>query len=94
VTNTQTIVDRPGKDMRGARSALLNLIRTTTASATAITLICPEFAGRLNDNAVRVSLLNASLTDWVFEVAADRFRRGQRPVCGRRRRAAATHPWQ
>ena len=68
VTNTQTIVDRPAKDMRRARSALLNLIPTTTGSATAITLIYPELAGRLNGHAIRVPLLNASLTDCVFEV--------------------------
>ena len=68
VTNTQTIVDRPAKDMRRARSALLNLIPTTTGSATAITLIYPELAGRLNGHAVRVPLLNGSLTDCVFEV--------------------------
>ena len=68
VTNTQTIVDRPSKDMRRARSALLNLIPTTTGSATAITLIYPELAGRLNGHAVRVPILNASLTDCVFEV--------------------------
>ena len=71
VTNTQTIVDRPAKDMRRARSALLNLIPTTTGSATAITLIYPELAGRLNGHAVRVPLLNGSLTDCVFEVARD-----------------------
>jgi glyceraldehyde 3-phosphate dehydrogenase len=68
VTNTQTIVDRPAKDMRRARSALLNLIPTTTGSATAITLIYPELKGRLNGHAVRVPLLNASMTDCVFEV--------------------------
>ena len=68
VTNTQTIVDRPAKDMRRARSALLNLIPTTTGSATAITLIYPELKGRLNGHAVRVPLLNASLTDAVFEL--------------------------
>ncbi len=54
--------------MRRARSALTNLIPTTTGSATAITLIYPELAGRLNGHAVRVPLLNASLTDCVFEV--------------------------
>ncbi|MCU0910257.1 MAG: ArsJ-associated glyceraldehyde-3-phosphate dehydrogenase [Rhodobacteraceae bacterium] len=69
VTNTQTIVDRPAKDPRRARSALMNLIPTTTGSATAITLIYPELKGRLNGHAVRVPLLNASLTDCVFEVA-------------------------
>ena len=68
VTNTQTIVDRPAKDMRRARSALNSLIPTTTGSATAITLIYPELMGRLNGHAVRVPLLNASLTDCVFEV--------------------------
>lgn len=68
VTNTQTIVDRPDKDIRRARSALLNMIPTTTGSATAITLIYPELKGRLNGHAVRVPLLNASLTDCVFEV--------------------------
>ena len=68
VTNTQTMIDRPAKDMRRARSALTNLIPTTTGSATAISLIYPELAGRLNGHAVRVPLLNASLTDCVFEV--------------------------
>ncbi len=68
VTNTQTIVDRPAKDLRRARSALSSLIPTTTGSATAITLIYPELTGRLNGHAVRVPLLNASLTDCVFEV--------------------------
>lgn len=68
VTNTQTIVDRPAKDLRRARSALNSLIPTTTGSATAITLIYPELTGRLNGHAVRVPLLNGSLTDCVFEM--------------------------
>ncbi|WP_299930474.1 ArsJ-associated glyceraldehyde-3-phosphate dehydrogenase [uncultured Pelagimonas sp.] len=68
VTNTQTIVDKPHKDLRRARSALNSLIPTSTGSATAITLIYPELKGRLNGHAVRVPLLNASLTDCVFEV--------------------------
>ncbi|OCX61091.1 type I glyceraldehyde-3-phosphate dehydrogenase [Thioclava sp. SK-1] len=68
VTNTQTIVDIPAKDARRARSALMNLIPTTTGSATAITAIFPQLKGRLNGHAVRVPLLNASLTDCVFEL--------------------------
>ena len=68
VTNTQVIADRPMKDLRRGRSALLNMIPTTTGSATAITLIYPELKGRLNGHAVRVPLLNASITDAVFEV--------------------------
>ncbi|MCE8526531.1 ArsJ-associated glyceraldehyde-3-phosphate dehydrogenase [Ruegeria pomeroyi] len=71
VTNTQTIVDRPAKDLRRARSALNSLIPTTTGSATAITLIYPELKGKLNGHAVRVPLLNASITDCVFEVARE-----------------------
>ena len=71
VTNTQTIVDRPAKDARRARSALNSLVPTTTGSATAIGLIYPELAGKLNGHAVRVPLLNASLTDCVFEMARE-----------------------
>ncbi len=69
VTNTQTMVDLAHKDLRRARSALLSLVPTTTGSATAIGLIYPELLGKLNGMAVRVPLLNASLTDCVFEVA-------------------------
>jgi glyceraldehyde 3-phosphate dehydrogenase len=68
-TNTQTIVDAPHKDLRRARATGMSLIPTTTGSATAIALIYPELKGKLNGLAVRVPLLNASLTDCVFEVA-------------------------
>ena len=69
VTNTQTVVDAPHKDLRRARSSMQSLIPTTTGSATAITMIYPELKGKLNGVAVRVPMLNASLTDCVFEVA-------------------------
>jgi glyceraldehyde 3-phosphate dehydrogenase len=68
MTNTQTVVDAAHTDLRRGRAASLSLIPTTTGSATAIGLIFPELAGRLNGIAVRVPLLNASLTDCVFEV--------------------------
>ncbi len=71
VTNTQTIVDRPAKDLRRARSALNSMIPTTTGSATAITLIYPDLKGRIDGHAVRVPLLNASITDCVFEMARE-----------------------
>ncbi len=71
VTNTQVIVDAPHKDLRRARSALNSLIPTSTGSATAITMIYPELTGRLNGLAVRVPLLNASLTDAVFTMQRD-----------------------
>ena len=71
VTNTQTIVDRPHKDPRRARSALNSLIPTTTGSAKAIIQIFPDLEGRIDGHAVRVPLLNASLTDIVFDVQRD-----------------------
>ena len=71
VTNTQVIVDAPHKDLRRARSALNSLIPTTTGSATAITMIYPELTGKLDGTAVRVPLLNASLTDAVFTMQRD-----------------------
>lgn len=69
ITNTQTIVDAPHKDLRRARANSLSLVPTTTGSATAIGMIFPELNGKLNGLAVRVPLLNASLVDCVFEVA-------------------------
>jgi len=68
VTNTQIVVDAPHKDLRRARSCLQSLVPTTTGSASAIALIYPELKGKLNGIAVRVPMLNASLTDCVFEV--------------------------
>lgn len=67
-TNTNVVVDAPHKDLRRARSAMLSLQPTTTGSATAITVIYPELKGKLNGHAVRAPVLNASLTDCVFEL--------------------------
>jgi len=68
ITNTQTILDSPHRDLRRARACGMSLIPTTTGSATAITEIFPELTGKLNGHAVRVPLSNASLTDCVFEL--------------------------
>ncbi len=68
ITNTQTIIDAPHKDLRRARSCGTSLIPTTTGSATAITHIFPELKGKLNGHAIRVPLTNASITDCVFEL--------------------------
>ncbi|WP_151445873.1 ArsJ-associated glyceraldehyde-3-phosphate dehydrogenase [Lacisediminimonas profundi] len=67
-TNTNLVVDAPHKDLRRARSAMLSLAPTTTGSATAIALIYPDLKGKLNGHAVRAPVLNASLTDCVFEL--------------------------
>lgn len=68
ITNTQTILDAPHKDLRRARACGMSLIPTTTGSAKAITEIFPDLKGRLNGHAVRIPLANASLTDMVFEL--------------------------
>jgi glyceraldehyde 3-phosphate dehydrogenase len=68
LTNTQSLLDQPHKDLRRARASLMSLIPTTTGSATAIAEIFPELRGKLNGHAVRVPLANASLTDCVFEM--------------------------
>ena len=71
LTNTQSILDTPHKDLRRARASGMSLIPTTTGSATAIAEIFPELRGKLNGHAVRVPLANASLTDCVFEVECE-----------------------
>ncbi|HGY9575024.1 TPA: ArsJ-associated glyceraldehyde-3-phosphate dehydrogenase [Vibrio fluvialis] len=71
LTNTQTILDAPHKDLRRARACGMSLIPTTTGSATAIVEIFPELAGKINGHAVRVPLANASLTDIIFDVKRD-----------------------
>ncbi|MFP4138882.1 MAG: ArsJ-associated glyceraldehyde-3-phosphate dehydrogenase [Halomonas sp.] len=68
ITNTQSILDAPHKDLRRARACGMSLIPTTTGSAKAITVIFPELEGKLNGHAIRVPLANASLTDMVFEL--------------------------
>ncbi len=68
LTNTQSILDQPHKDLRRARACGMSLIPTSTGSATAIAEIFPDLRGKLNGHAVRVPLANASLTDCVFEV--------------------------
>ena len=67
-TVSNVVIDSPLPDLRRARSALLNIQPTSTGSAKAIAAIYPELSGRLNGHAVRVPVLNASLTDCVFEV--------------------------
>ena len=68
ITNTQSILDAPHKDLRRARACGMSMIPTTTGSATAITHIFPELKGRLNGHAIRVPLANASITDCAFEL--------------------------
>ena len=70
-TSSQRVVDAPHEDPRRARSALVNLVPTSTNSATAVTLIVPELAGKLDSIAIRAPVLNASMVDGVFQVERD-----------------------
>lgn len=71
LTNTQTILDAPHKDLRRARACGTSLIPTTTGSAKAIIEIFPDLKGKIDGHAVRVPLANASLTDIIFDVERD-----------------------
>ncbi|HFC9209753.1 TPA: ArsJ-associated glyceraldehyde-3-phosphate dehydrogenase [Vibrio cholerae] len=71
LTNTQTILDAPHKDLRRARACGMSLIPTTTSSAKAIIEIFPDLKGKIDGHAVRVPLANASLTDIIFDVQRD-----------------------
>ena len=67
-TTSNVVIDAPLPDLRRARSALTNIQPTSTGSAKAIAAIYPDLKGKLNGHAVRIPVLNSSLTDCVFEV--------------------------
>jgi len=67
-TNTNVLLDKPHKDLRRARSSMLSMHPTSTGSAKAIGLIFPELNGKLDGHAVRVPVINSSLTDCVFQL--------------------------
>merc|ERR1712070_973766 len=74
ITGTQSLVDMVNekkKDLRRARSGMLNLAPTSTGSATAVAEVFPELKGKLNGHAIRVPMLNSSITDMVFIVGRD-----------------------
>jgi glyceraldehyde 3-phosphate dehydrogenase len=64
-TNDQVILDFPHKDLRRARAAAQNIIPTTTGAAKATALVLPEVAGKLDGLAMRVPVMDGSVTDLV-----------------------------
>ncbi len=69
VTAGQNVVDGVphGKpDLRRARSALVNIIPTTTGAAKATTKVIPSLKNKFDGIAVRVPSLDVSLTDFTF----------------------------
>jgi glyceraldehyde 3-phosphate dehydrogenase len=67
-TNDQNILDLPHKDLRRARAAALNIIPTSTGAAKAIGEVLPEIKGRLDGIALRVPVMDGSLTDLVCKL--------------------------
>jgi glyceraldehyde 3-phosphate dehydrogenase len=64
-TNDQVILDFPHKDLRRARAAAQNIIPTTTGAAKATALVLPELKGKLDGLAMRVPVMDGSITDLV-----------------------------
>jgi len=64
-TADQRLLDAPHKDFRRGRSAAVNIVPTTSGAATAVTAVIPELKGRIDGMAVRVPVVDGSLTDFV-----------------------------
>ncbi len=70
-TNDQVILDFPHKDLRRARAAAQNIIPTTTGAAKATALVLPELKGKLDGMAMRVPVMDGSITDLVVQLDRD-----------------------
>src|SRR5262249_61757620 len=67
-TNDQVILDFPHKDLRRARAAAQNIIPTTTGAAKATSLALPSLEGKLDGIAMRVPVMDGSVTDLVVQL--------------------------
>ena len=70
-TNDQVILDFAHKDLRRARAAAQNIIPTTTGAARATSLVLPELRGKLDGMAMRVPVMDGSVTDLVVQLARE-----------------------
>lgn len=69
-TATQMTVDGPSrKDWRGGRSALLNIIPSSTGAAKAVTKVIPSLVGKLTGMAFRVPNADVSVVDLTVKVS-------------------------
>ncbi len=67
-TNDQRILDFAHKDLRRARAAAANIIPTTTGAAIAVGKVIPELNGKLDGLALRVPVIDGSITDLTCEL--------------------------
>jgi glyceraldehyde 3-phosphate dehydrogenase len=70
-TNDQVILDFPHSDLRRARAAAQNIIPTTTGAAKATSLVLPQLKGKLDGIAMRVPVLDGSVTDLVVTLGRE-----------------------
>ncbi len=70
-TNDQVILDFAHKDLRRARAAAQNIIPTTTGAAKATALVLPELKGKMDGMAMRVPVMDGSVTDLVVQLERD-----------------------
>jgi len=70
-TNDQNVLDAPHKDPRRARAAGVNIIPTSTGAAKAVGLVLPELAGRLDGVALRVPVVDGSISDLTLELGTE-----------------------
>jgi len=70
-TNDQVILDFPHKDLRRARAAAQNIIPTTSGAAKATALVLPELKGKFDGMAMRVPVVDGSVTDLVVQLTRE-----------------------
>jgi len=70
-TNDQVLTDVYHEDLRRARSATQSMIPTKTGAASAVGLVLPDLAGRLDGYAIRVPTINVSIVDLCFIASRD-----------------------
>lgn len=64
-TATQNLIDGPNKNLRRSRAAALNIVPTSTGAAKAIHEVIPELKGKMDGLALRVPVVDGSVTDFI-----------------------------
>jgi len=70
-TGSQNLIDGPNRKRRRGRAAAENIVPTTTGAAGATTEVLPELEGKIDGMAIRVPVVNGSITELVADLAGD-----------------------